>query len=68
MKSKRTLVLAGSILALTLSAFPHDAVAGTTTAAPHADPDLVRKGGGKGVKYMTVILAAGNLFSLLMHY
>jgi hypothetical protein len=66
MKCTKTLVLAASILALTLSAFPHIALAGTTTAALHADPDLTRQGGGKGVKYMAVILAAGNLISLLV--
>jgi hypothetical protein len=31
MKSKKTLVFAGSILALTLTAFPHNAAAGTGT-------------------------------------
>ena len=66
MKSTKTLVLAASILALTLSTFPHIALAGTTTAALHADPDLTRQGGGKGVKYMAVILAADNLIRLLV--
>ena len=65
MKSERTLVLAASIVALTLSVFPHDAAAATTTAALHADPGLTRRGGGKGVKYMAVMLAAGNLIRLL---
>jgi len=64
-KSERTLVLAASIVALTLSVFPHDAAAATTTAALHADPGLTRRGGGKGVKYMAVMLAAGNLIRLL---
>jgi len=65
MKSTKTLAIAASIVALTLSVFPHDALAGTTTAAPHADPGLTRRGGGKGVKYMAVMLAAGNLIRLL---
>ncbi len=65
MKSNKTLVLAASILALMLSAFPQDALAGTTTAARRADPGLTRRGGGKGVRYMAVMLAAGNLIRLL---
>ena len=64
MKSNKTLVLAASILALTLSAFPHVASADTGTIQ-QADPDLTRQAGVKGVKYMAVILAAGNLISLL---
>ena len=65
MKSKKTLVLAASILALTLSAFPHDAVAGTTIIPQQAGSDL-RPGGDSPVKYLAVILAAGNLISLLL--
>ncbi len=65
MKSKRTLVLAASILALTLSAFPQISAAGTGIT-PQAGPDLMRQGGGKGVKYMAVIVAAGNLISSLV--
>jgi hypothetical protein len=65
MKSTKTLVLAASILALTLTAFPHVAAAGTGAAPQQASSDLTRKG-GEGVKYMAVILAAGNLISLLV--
>ena len=66
MKSKKTLVLAGSILALTLWAFPHDAVAGTTTTPQQAGTDMSRASGDSKLKYMAVILAAGNLISLLV--
>lgn len=38
MKSKRTLVFAASILALTLSAFPDDAAASTGTTQPPPPP------------------------------
>jgi len=66
MKSKKTLVLAGSILALTLWAFPHDAAAGTTTAALQANSDLTRKAGGEKLIYIQLALATGTLFSLLV--
>ena len=66
MKSKKTLVLSVSIFVLTLSAFPNVASAVTTTASPKAGSDLTRKGGDTPVKYMAVILAAGNLISLLV--
>lgn len=66
MKSKKTLVLAASILALTLSAFPHDAAAGTTTAPPQASSDMTRKAGGSNLIYLQVVLAAGTLISTLL--
>jgi hypothetical protein len=68
MKSKKTLVLAGLILALTLSAFPHDAAAGATTAPPQASSDITRKGGDSKVKYMetVVVLAADILLSAVL--
>jgi hypothetical protein len=65
MKSKKTLVLAASILALTLSAFPHDAAASTGTT-PQAGSDTTRKAGGTSCPYLQIILAAGNLISLLV--
>lgn len=65
MKSKRTLILAASFLALTISALPHVAVAGTTTA-PQTSSDMRRKAGGTPLEYLQVILAAGNLISLLV--
>ena len=68
MKSTKTLVLAASILALTLSTFPDIALAGTTTAALHADPDLTRQRPVvKGSEDTSlVILAADNLIRLLV--
>ncbi len=66
MKSKRTLILAASFLALTISALPHVAVAGTTTAPQQAGTDMSRASGDSKLKYMAVILAAGNLISLLV--
>jgi hypothetical protein len=66
MKSKRTLVLAASILALTLTAFPHVAAAGTGAAPQQASSDMTRKAGGSNLLYVQVIVAAGNLISLLV--
>jgi hypothetical protein len=65
MKSTKTLVLAGSILALTLTAFPHDAAASTGTAPQQAGSDL-RKSGGTALPYLRVALVTGTLFSLLV--
>ena len=67
MKSKKTLVLAASILTLTLSAFPHDAAA-SSTATPPSDSQALRKAGGDKVKYMetAVVLAAGILLSAVL--
>jgi hypothetical protein len=66
MKSKRVLVLAASILALTLTAFPHVAAAGTGAAPLQASSDMTRKAGGSNLLYIQVIVAAGNLISLLV--
>ena len=65
MKSNKTLVLAASILALTLSAFPHVAAASIGTTA-QAGSDMLRKGGDSRIPYLQVILAAGNLLSALL--
>lgn len=66
MKSKLTLALAAAMFTLTLSAFPHHAVAGSTTAVVSgATSDLVRAGGDK-VKYMAVGLAVDILLSALL--
>jgi len=64
MKSTKTLVLAASILALTLTAFPHVAAAGTSTT-PQVSSDL-RKAGGTALVYIQLALATGTLFSLLV--
>jgi|HubBroStandDraft_2_1064218.scaffolds.fasta_scaffold388354_2 hypothetical protein len=66
MKSTKTLVLAASILALTLTAFPHVAAAGTVVAPQQASSDLTRKAGGSNLLYVQVIVVAGNLISLLL--
>lgn len=67
MKSKKTLVLAALILALTLSAFPHNAAA-SSTATPPSDSQSIRKAGGEKLKYMAtaVVLAADILFSAVL--
>jgi FlaG/FlaF family flagellin (archaellin) len=67
MKSTKTLVLAASILALTLSAFPQVASADTATTQ-QASSDVMRKGGGSKLIYVQFIVAAGNLISLLVHF
>jgi hypothetical protein len=64
MKSNKTLVLAASILALTLSAFPHVASADTGTTQ-QASSDR-RKGGGTALVYLQFIAAAGNLITMLV--
>jgi hypothetical protein len=66
MKSKKTLVLTASILALTLSTFPHVAAADTTTAPPPASSDLTRPTGKAPMVYMRAILAVGDLISVLL--
>jgi Spy/CpxP family protein refolding chaperone len=66
MKKKMTLALAASILALTVSAFPHQAVASSTTSPSTSDSQLVRKSGGSNLLYVQVILAAGSLLSALL--
>jgi hypothetical protein len=66
MKSKKTLALATSILTLTISAFPHHAAAGTTTAPPTAGSQLLRKAGGTNLKYLQIVLAADTLLSALL--
>jgi hypothetical protein len=65
MKGNKTLVLAASILALTLAAFPHEAAADTGTTE-QASSDLTRKAGGSKLLYVQVIVVAGNLISLLV--
>jgi hypothetical protein len=65
MKSKKTLVLPASFLALTLSAFPHVAAASEGTTV-QAGSDMFRKAGGTNCPYLQVILAAGNLLSALL--
>jgi ABC-type oligopeptide transport system substrate-binding subunit len=65
MKSKKTLLLAASILALTLSAFPHVAAASERMTV-QAGSDMFRKAGGTNCPYLQVILAAGNLLSALL--
>jgi hypothetical protein len=65
MKSTKTLVLAASILVLTLSALPHVAAA-STGSAPQADPDMTRKSGGSALKYVEAILAGGTLILALL--
>lgn len=65
MKSKKTLVLAASILTLTLSAFPHHAAASTGSAPQQADSDI-RKAGGTALVYITYLVTAGTLFSALL--
>ena len=65
MKSKKTLVLAASILALTLSAFPHAASADTGTTQ-QASSGMMRKGGDGKLIYIQFIVAAGNLLSALL--
>jgi Spy/CpxP family protein refolding chaperone len=65
MKSNKTLVLAASMLALTLSAFPHQAAASSTTA-PTAVSEISKPIGGKPVKYMLVALAADILLGALL--
>jgi hypothetical protein len=59
MKNKKTLVLAASIRALTLTAFPHVAAAGTG-AAPQAVSEIVRKAGGSNLIYVQVIRAVAR--------
>jgi hypothetical protein len=56
MKSKETLVLAASIFALTLSAFPHHAAASSTTAPPHPPPAT----GGTHIKHGTIIVRGAD--------
>jgi hypothetical protein len=66
MKKKMTLRLAVAILTLTLSAFPHYAVASSSTSAVSgATSELVRAGGDK-VKYMAVRIAVDILLSALL--
>ena len=65
MKSKKTLVLAASILAITLSAFPHDAVASAGTTS-QASSDATRKAGGSSLIYIQLIVVAGNLISFMV--
>jgi hypothetical protein len=64
MNSQKILVLAASILALTLTAFPHVAAAGTGTA-PQAVSEIVRKAGGSNLIYVQV-LVVGTLLSALL--
>jgi hypothetical protein len=66
MKSKMTLGLAAAMLTLTLSALARPAAASSTTAAPEATSELVRKAGGDKVKYMEVGLAVDTLLSVLL--
>jgi hypothetical protein len=66
MKGKMTLVLAASILALTLSAFPHHAAASSTTAPPHSSSQIVRKSGGSNLLYVQIVLASEILSSALL--
>jgi hypothetical protein len=67
MRSQKTLALAASIFALALSAFPHHAVADSTTAAVSvATSDLARASGDSKVKYLAVRLAADILLSALL--
>jgi hypothetical protein len=63
MKSKKTLVLAASILALTLSAFPHDAAADSGTTPPPTTV-LVSKGTHIRSGTITMILVE-SLLTLL---
>jgi hypothetical protein len=65
MKSKKTLVLAASILALTLSTFSHDAAASSTDTPP-SDSQALRKAGGSNLIYLQIALAAGTLISALL--
>ena len=65
MKSNKSLVLAASILALTLSAFPHVAAASICSTA-QASSGMMRKGGDGKLIYIQFIVAAGNLISLLV--
>jgi hypothetical protein len=69
MKSKKTLVLAASIFALTLSAFPHHAAASSTTAPTSSDTSAIRKAGGSNLiylQYVQVELLTGILSSALL--
>ena len=66
MKSKMTLALASSILTVTLSAFPPQAAASSTTVAPSSGSQMLRVGGDKPVKYMQVELAVDILLSALL--
>ena len=66
MKSKRTLALAASILALTLSAFPHQAAASSTTAPSSSSSQMLRKAGGGPLIYMQVELAVNILLLALL--
>jgi hypothetical protein len=65
MKSKRTLVFAASILALTLSAFPDDAAASTGTTQP-PPPPLPACSNGTHIPQVTIdavlVLSLLNLF------
>jgi hypothetical protein len=68
MKSKKTLVLAASIFALTLSAFPHHAAASATTAPTPSDTVLIRKAGGSKLIYLQSIQVAqvANILASLL--
>lgn len=68
MKSNKTLVLAASILTLTLSAFPHLAAASSAIALPPSGTEVYRAPGGKPVIYLYVplILAAETLFGAVL--
>jgi hypothetical protein len=66
MKSQKTLVLAASIFALALSAFPHHAAADSTTAPPPSDSQSIRKAGGSPLKSLAVELAGDILLSALL--
>ncbi len=66
MKKKMSFALAASILTLTLSAFPHQAAASTSTAPTTSVSDLTRASGDSKVKYMAIILTAGSLLSMLL--
>jgi Cu/Ag efflux protein CusF len=49
MKSQKTLVLAASIFAITLSAFPHHAAASSAIAPPSTSSEAIRKAGGSNL-------------------
>jgi hypothetical protein len=69
MKSKKTLILAASILTLTLSAFPRHATATSTTTPSSSGSQAIRKAGGSNlpyVRYLHVELAADILLSSLL--
>ena len=66
MKCKKTLVLAASIFALTLSAFPHHAAASSNTTPPNSGSQLVRMPGKNPCPYMQVVPAVSILLSALL--